>query len=135
MDIYSSEWSGEKLIDDAYIMAAHSTLNEGNITVNGTTELTLLAGSLADGNIELNDNSSLILNEGSSVEGVITKNDSARVEDYRFQISENDMTATADTVGMMRYRTTSTASYCEMVMQTGDTTYEWVTIIDNDWGS
>ena len=45
------------------------------------------------------------------------------------------MTATAEIVGMMRYRTTATASYCEMVMQTGDTTYEWVTIIDNDWGS
>ena len=36
-------------------------------------------------------------------------------------------------VGAIRYRTSVNNSYCEMVMQTGSSTYAWVIIKQNTW--
>ena len=46
----------------------------------------------------------------------------------------NDTTAaSADKVGTFRYRATANASYVEICVQTGATTYQWQTIITNTW--
>ena len=41
--------------------------------------------------------------------------------------------ASASNVGTIRYRSDSNNSYCEMVMQTGASTYAWVIIKQNSW--
>ena len=46
----------------------------------------------------------------------------------------NDSTsASSSNVGAIRYRSDSNNSYCEMVMQTGASTYSWVIIKQNSW--
>lgn len=46
----------------------------------------------------------------------------------------NDSTsASSSNVGAIRYRSDSNNSYCEMVMQTGASTYTWVIIKQNSW--
>jgi hypothetical protein len=49
------------------------------------------------------------------------------------QIADDASTPSAATVGTMRYRTSGSNSYADMVMQTGASTYEWVTVIANRW--
>ena len=48
-------------------------------------------------------------------------------------IGNDTSTATSDNVGSIRYRTSGNNSYCEMVMQTGASTYAWVIIKQNSW--
>ncbi len=49
------------------------------------------------------------------------------------QMADDTATATADKVGTQRYRETGGASYVDMVMRTGATTYEWINIVRNVW--
>lgn len=49
------------------------------------------------------------------------------------QVPDNTSTADSTNVGTIRYRATSNASYQEMVMQTGVSTYEWVKIVEFNW--
>jgi hypothetical protein len=50
------------------------------------------------------------------------------------KIANDTSTASSSNVGTMRYRTDgSNNSYLEMVMQTGESTYEWVIVKQNTW--
>jgi len=49
------------------------------------------------------------------------------------KIGDESDSASAGNVGTIRYRTSGNNSYCEMVMQTGASTYAWVVIKQNTW--
>ena len=53
------------------------------------------------------------------------------------KIGDDTAAASASKVGTFRYRTTQSgsdyASLCEMCMQTGASTYAWVTIVSHTW--
>lgn len=49
------------------------------------------------------------------------------------QCGNDTAAASADKVGTFRYRATANASYVEICVQTGATTYQWQTIITNTW--
>ena len=49
------------------------------------------------------------------------------------KIGDDTDAASADKVGTFRYRATASASFCEMCMQTGASTYNWVVIKTNTW--
>lgn len=49
------------------------------------------------------------------------------------QIGNDTTAASAANVGAIRYRSDANNSYCEMVMQTGASTYAWVIIKQNTW--
>ena len=49
------------------------------------------------------------------------------------RIGNDTAEASATKVGTIRYRVDGTTSYCEMVMQTGASTYAWVVIKSNTW--
>lgn len=49
------------------------------------------------------------------------------------QVGNNSTYASSSNVGAIRYRSDSNNSYCEMVMQTGASTYAWVVIKQNTW--
>jgi len=60
------------------------------------------------------------------------------VRQGRNVLTNNTSTADASNVGSLRYRSASTgmgtyASYVDMCMQTGFTTYAWVNIVQNNW--
>ena len=47
----------------------------------------------------------------------------------KFQLPTVDDTASADNVGMMRYRIDGSNSYVDVCMQTGSSVYEWINIV------
>jgi hypothetical protein len=49
------------------------------------------------------------------------------------QVGDDASAPTGENVGAIRYRADGNHSYCEMVMQTGPATYEWVVIVQNIW--
>ena len=49
------------------------------------------------------------------------------------QVGNDATAASAANVGAIRYRSDVNNSYCEMVMQTGTSTYAWVVIKQNTW--
>lgn len=49
------------------------------------------------------------------------------------QVGDDSTAASSTNVGAIRYRTSGNNSYCEMVMQTGASTYAWVVIKQNSW--
>lgn len=49
------------------------------------------------------------------------------------QCSDDTDVASVDKVGTTRYRVSGNNSYCDMCMQTSDSTYAWVNIITNAW--
>ena len=48
-------------------------------------------------------------------------------------IGASSEVASSDNVGKIRYSSDANNSYCEMVMQTGASTYAWVVIKTNTW--
>ena len=48
-------------------------------------------------------------------------------------VGNNTITASAADVGGIRYRVSGNNSYMDMCMQTGNTTYAWVNIVQNQW--
>ena len=51
------------------------------------------------------------------------------------QAGSTEAVATNTAVGAMRYRSGSTNSFFEVVMQTGSNTYEWVEIVRQEWSA
>ena len=49
------------------------------------------------------------------------------------QVADNAASASAFNLGTLRYRQSGTASYCEMSMQTGASSYSWVVVKSNAW--
>lgn len=49
------------------------------------------------------------------------------------QVADDTSTAASTNVGSLRYRTSGSNSYTDMVMQTGASTYAWVNIVQNSW--
>ena len=49
------------------------------------------------------------------------------------QCGDDTAVASADKVGTTRYRATANASYVEMCMQVGASSYSWVAIVTNTW--
>ena len=49
------------------------------------------------------------------------------------QVADDTSTASSGNVGAVRYRTSGTNSYVDMVMQTGASTYAWINIKTNTW--
>lgn len=49
------------------------------------------------------------------------------------KIEDDTATASADKVGTLRYRATASASFIEVCVQTGETTYEWIVIETRTW--
>lgn len=49
------------------------------------------------------------------------------------KVGDDSTSASSANVGAIRYRVSGNNSYCEMVMQTGASTYSWVVIKSNSW--
>ena len=49
------------------------------------------------------------------------------------QCADDTDAASVDKVGTLRYKTSGNNSYVEMCMQTGTSTYAWLTILENNW--
>lgn len=49
------------------------------------------------------------------------------------KVGDDSTSASSANVGAIRYRVSGNNSYCEMVMQTGTSTYSWVVIKSNSW--
>lgn len=49
------------------------------------------------------------------------------------KVGNDSASASSSNVGAIRYRTSGNNSYCEMVMQTGASTYAWTIIKQNSW--
>jgi hypothetical protein len=63
---------------------------------------------------------------GVTVTGTIISSSSIKIGD-------DSSTTSASNVGSTRYRSDSNNSYCEMCMQTGASTYDWIVIKTNTW--
>ena len=55
------------------------------------------------------------------------------IADYSIKIGDDSDSATLGNVGSIRYRKSGNNTYCEMSMQTSSTTFDWITIIQNNW--
>jgi hypothetical protein len=69
---------------------------------------------------------------GDTMYGNLTILGSVSVE-KSIQVGNDATAASAANVGAIRYRSDANNSYCEMVMQTGASTYAWVIIKQNTW--
>lgn len=49
------------------------------------------------------------------------------------KMSDDTDTASINKVGTLRYRKSGNNTYCEMCMQTGASSYDWIAIIQNNW--
>jgi hypothetical protein len=49
------------------------------------------------------------------------------------QVADNTASASAFNLGTLRYRQSGTASYCEMSMQTGSSSYAWTVVKSVTW--
>jgi hypothetical protein len=100
-----------------------------NTMFNYITTFVIAAGSgqtIALGGGPANVNNNVLIGNGNlKVSGSV-------------QLANDTAAASASKVGTFRYRTASTgpgtfASYVDMCMQTGSTTYAWVNIVTNSW--
>lgn len=96
----------------SYVDIILSHIDEDTVTLLGTESVRLVPGT----NINLADNASNEVTITSIV-----------------QAQPSSDTATAENVGLIRYRSDANNSYAEMVMQTGASTYAWVIIQQNSW--
>jgi len=105
--------------NDAYLYNIGQDLNIGTGT-NGKI-IKFHTGGFSSGNTIMTIDSN-----GISVTGTIISSSSIK-------ISYDSSTASSSNVGSLRYRSDSNNSYCEMCMQVGTSTYEWVEIKKNTW--
>jgi hypothetical protein len=76
----------------------------------------------------------LYLQQSTGHVGIGTSTPRAKLDvNGSVKVSNDAALATANNVGAIRYRTSGNNSYCEMVMQTGASTYAWVIIKQNSW--
>jgi len=130
---------GSFISTTAFKITANTT-NLTNSKVKGVITLTNAAeietrNSVVENNIRLYDTSVAIINQGTVLLGTITQVDptTTRVDDWRFQLLSNDEPPDNSKVGKMRYRVVGNNSYCDIIMQTGINTYEWVNIVEQNW--
>ncbi len=72
-------------------------------------------------------------NELGSVDSEGTARFESIVLDSSILVGDDEDSASRDNVGTLRYRTDTNNSYCDMCMQTGSDTYDWVNIKTNSW--
>jgi hypothetical protein len=106
------------------------------------------AGNTASPSVGVRQNGFVVMSDGTAKFPILTNvmidaagDDSAvtkgyvnnQIETASVVVGEELDAASASNVGTMRYRTDANNSYAEMVMQTGASTYDWVTIKQNTW--
>ena len=90
--------------------------------------------TLLPNNGNVNSDFKFTLTTGLTKADVFTiKNNGNTISTGSTQVGNDSSTATSSNVGAIRYRTSGNNSYCEMVMQTGASTYAWVIIKQNSW--
>ena len=105
--------------NDAYLYNMGQDLNIGTGDIGKIIKFH--TGGFLTGNTRITIDST-----GVTVAGTIISSSSIKVGD-------DSSSASASNVGSLRYRSDSNNSYCEMCMQTGAITYEWVVIKTNTW--
>jgi hypothetical protein len=97
----------------AQILSSGGEIVLSTITIeyDGDNTLTILKNKI---------NHKLIINGDTSINGSI-------------KISDDSDTASIDKAGTIRYREDSNNSYVDICVRTGETTYEWKTIEQNNW--
>jgi hypothetical protein len=95
-------------------------------TFNGTDHQICVTGFSSAGG---NTGAELRYNASKKLE---TVSDGVRVTGYT-QLGESTISATSSKLGALRYRSDANNSYVDAVMQTGASTYAWVTIHTNTW--
>jgi hypothetical protein len=70
-----------------------------------------------------------------TTDSITEKTSGAGVTITNLKVADSSVSPSSTTVGMFRYRKPEgeDKSYCDMVMQTGATTYEWVNIMISSW--
>jgi hypothetical protein len=76
----------------------------------------------------------LYLQQSSGRVGIGTSTPGAKLDvNGSVKVANDNTGASANNVGAIRYRTIVNNSFCEMVMQTGASSYAWVIIKQNSW--
>jgi len=127
-------WDGSAYRRGAYVLAkaaenwnatSRGTYYRIATTPNGSTISTVALTVLGNGNVLIGttvDNGADKLQVVGSIKATSS-----------VQVGDNALAASASNVGAIRYRTSGNNSYSEMCMQTGASTYAWITMIENNW--
>lgn len=105
--------------NDAYLYNMGQDLNIGTGDIGKIIKFH--TGGFSTGNTRMTIDST-----GVTITGNISTTSSIKIGD-------DSSTASASNVGSLRYRSDLNNSYCEMCMQTGASTYDWIVIKTNTW--
>jgi hypothetical protein len=120
-------------------VAYKAIVNSYNCVFGGTTKDVRVFGTGVGTTNTLNLHGCTLLNGtpqgigGASGAPGVAVNNSGIIAAKGIQVADNAATASAFNVGTMRYRVSGNNSYCEMVMQTAASTYEWTIVKTNAW--
>ena len=126
---YLPVWSDSDTLTDSFVKATYSA-SAGLLTLGVSADIAIgIDDVIGDEAYRFAIDSVTklaIRSTGVSATGFLTATDYVKV-------GQSSASATSSTSGAIRYREEANASYVEMAMKTGDSTYAWVIIQQNTW--